>query len=213
MKFFNKLITISNKIIDKYYFFKFKNNINIELGQNAYIHKNSIIRTGKFILGDYSIINGPITITGGQKVLIGKYCAMGYHITIISTNHKTNFPNIQFYLQQKLRLKSLIEDKGGVKIGNNVWIGDNATILPGVRIGDGVIIGAGSVVTSDIPPFSIAVGVPAKVIKKRYSDEIIEEMLKIKWWDWPFLKIRKNKSFFKTDLLKISVQELRDKIK
>lgn len=68
-------------------------------------------------------------------------------------------------------------------IGNDVWIGQNAVILPGVHIGDGAIIGADSVVGSDIEPYTIVVGNPARVLRKRFDDELIELMLSFKWWD------------------------------
>ena len=74
--------------------------------------------------------------------------------------------------------------KGDTIIGNDVWIGENATILPGVHIGDGAIIGANSVVAKDIDPYSIAVGNPCRVVKKRFDDETIEKLLELKWWDW-----------------------------
>ena len=73
--------------------------------------------------------------------------------------------------------------KGDTIIGNDVWIGQNATILPGVHIGDGAIIGANSVVGSDIPPYSIAVGNPARIIRQRFDDEMIDLLLRFKWWD------------------------------
>jgi len=71
-----------------------------------------------------------------------------------------------------------------VKIGNDVWIGDRAMIISGVNIGDGAVIGAGSIVTKDVPPYSIVVGSPARIIKNRFSDEIIDEFLKIKYWQY-----------------------------
>ena len=73
--------------------------------------------------------------------------------------------------------------KGDTVIGNDVWIGQNAVILPGVHIGDGAIIGANSVVGSDIEPYSIVVGNPAKLLRKRFDDELISLMLQFKWWD------------------------------
>ncbi|GEM_PF-160234 len=83
-----------------------------------------------------------------------------------------------------------------IVIGNDVWIGWNAIILPGVTIHDGAIVAAGAIVTHDVPPYAIVTGVPAKVIKKRYSDEDIEKLLKIKWWDWPDTKIKENLELF-----------------
>ena len=73
--------------------------------------------------------------------------------------------------------------KGDTIIGNDVWIGQNATILPGVRIGDGAIIGANSVVGSNVEPYTIVVGNPAKVLRKRFDEELIDIMEKLKWWD------------------------------
>ena len=80
--------------------------------------------------------------------------------------------------------------KGNVIIGNDVWIGYKATIMSGVTIGDGAVIGACSVVTKDVKPYEIVAGNPAKVIRKRFSDEIIIQLLKIAWWNWPIEKIK-----------------------
>ncbi|MDE6773391.1 MAG: CatB-related O-acetyltransferase, partial [Treponemataceae bacterium] len=79
--------------------------------------------------------------------------------------------------------------KGDTVVGNDVWIGQNVTIMPGIRIGDGAIIGARAVVTKDVPPYTIVGGVPAKPIRKRFSDDVIEKLLKLKWWDLPPEKI------------------------
>jgi len=82
--------------------------------------------------------------------------------------------------------------KGDTIIGNDVWIGQNATFLPGVKVGDGAIIAANSVVAKDVPAYHIAGGNSAKIIKKRFDDELIDFLLKTKWWDWPPEKIRAN---------------------
>ena len=73
--------------------------------------------------------------------------------------------------------------KGDTVVGNDVWIGQNVTVMPGVHIGDGAIIGANSVVAKDIPPYSVAVGNPCRVVRKRFDDDLIELLLKFKWWD------------------------------
>ena len=80
-------------------------------------------------------------------------------------------------------VKNELPYKGDTVVGNDVWIGQNVTVMPGVNIGDGAIIGANSVVASDIPPYSIAVGNPCRVVKMRFNDELIELLLKFKWWD------------------------------
>lgn len=83
-------------------------------------------------------------------------------------------------------------NKGDTEIGNDVWIGFNSTIMPGIKIGDGAIIASNSTVTKDVKPYSIVGGNPAKEIKKRFSKEQIEKLLKISWWNWEIEKITKN---------------------
>nr|WP_315153011.1 CatB-related O-acetyltransferase [uncultured Flavobacterium sp.] len=82
--------------------------------------------------------------------------------------------------------------KGNTIIGNDVWIGYNATILPGITIGDGAIIAANTTVSKDVLPYSIVGGNPSKIIKKRFTDEKIETLLELKWWDWHIEKITKH---------------------
>ena len=77
-------------------------------------------------------------------------------------------------------------------IGNDVWIGYEAVILSGVTIGDGAIVGTRAVVTKDVPPYTIVGGVPAKPIRKRFSDDVISGLLKLQWWNWSENRIRKN---------------------
>lgn len=94
--------------------------------------------------------------------------------------------------------------KGDTVIGNDVWIGQNVTVMPGVHIGDGAIIAANSVVVKDVPPYHIAGGNPCKVIKQRFDDELIDYLLLIKWWDWPVRKIFDNlETLCSGDLTKI----------
>lgn len=84
------------------------------------------------------------------------------------------------------------DNKGDIVIGSDVWIGFEAVILGGVTVGDGAVIGARAVVTKDVPPYTIVGGVPAKPIRKRFSDEVISRLLKLQWWNWPEERIRKN---------------------
>ncbi|MDY6825252.1 MAG: CatB-related O-acetyltransferase [Thermodesulfobacteriota bacterium] len=149
-------------------------------------------------------ITGPALIKSGKSApcIIGKYCAIGENLIIVTQNHYTGYANLQVHFQMKYNLPLLMTDKGSVIIGNNTWIGDNVTILPGGGVGDGAVLGAGSVLTATIPPYTIAVGNPARVVKKRFSDNIIEQLLNIQWWDWTPEKIQRNKRFFETDLRK-----------
>ena len=79
--------------------------------------------------------------------------------------------------------------KGDVVIGNDVWIGYGSTILSGVEIGDGAVIASGSVVTKSIPAYTIVAGVPAQVMRKRFNEDIVEKLLEMRWWDWPYEQI------------------------
>ncbi|MFP3042442.1 CatB-related O-acetyltransferase [Treponema primitia] len=133
-----------------------------------------------------------------DKLIIGKFCqiAAGVEFIMNGANHQmdcvSTFP---FYIFEKWNENVPSLDKfplkGDTIIGNDVWIGQNSTILPGVKIGDGVIIGTKSVVGSNIEPYSIAAGNPAKIIRKRFDDELIEILLKLKWWDLPLGEINK----------------------
>ena len=86
--------------------------------------------------------------------------------------------------------------KGDVRIGNDVWIGEDTQILNGVTIGDGAIIGAHAVIAKDVPPYAVVVGNPGRVVKYRFSEDIIEQLLKIKWWDWEERKVSEAREYF-----------------
>ena len=136
----------------------------------------------------------------GDKLIIGKFCAIAKGIEFIMSgaNHRidsiTTYPfNIMGNGWEKSAPSlSDLKLKGDTIIGNDVWIGQNVTILPAVHIGDGAIIGANSVVVKDIPPYSVAVGNPCEVKRKRFDEDLIEYLLKIKWWNWDAEKIFKN---------------------
>ena len=126
----------------------------------------------------------------GDKLIIGKFCqiAAGVEFVMNGANHRINtVTTFPFYIfdgwEQDAPPLYELPIKGDTVIGNDVWIGQNAVILSGVNIGDGAIVGANSVVGSDIPPYSIAVGNPAKVIRKRFDDELVGLMLEFRWWD------------------------------
>ena len=126
----------------------------------------------------------------GDKLIIGKFCqiASGVEFVMNGANHQMNaVSTFPFYIfkgwEQAIPSASEMPLKGDTIIGNDVWIGQNATILPGVHIGDGAIIGLNSVVASDVSPYTISAGNPAKEIRKRFDDELIELLLKFQWWN------------------------------
>ena len=126
----------------------------------------------------------------GDKLIIGKFCqiAAGVEFVMNGANHQMNaVTTYPFYTLEGWEMKPPAKEelpfKGDTVIGNDVWIGQNAVILPGVHIGDGAIIGANSVVGSDVSPYTIVVGNPAKALRKRFDDELIDLLLRFKWWD------------------------------
>jgi len=162
-----------------------------------------------FEIGDYTNINGPITVKGSRFVRIGKYCDIAENLFIISSNHDVSKMNMQANLQ-KVFNEQLDVSKGPVYIGNNVWIGDNVTVLTGVSIGDGAVIGAGSVVTKDVPDFCIAAGSPARIIKKRFDSSTIRFLKDLSWWHWDHKTIIKNKEIFLLTLSKNNRQAINE---
>ena len=126
----------------------------------------------------------------GDKLIIGKFCqiAAGVNFVMNGANHQLNaVSTFPFYIfegwEQTAPPLSEMPLKGDTVIGNDVWIGQNATILPGVHINDGAVIGLNSVVASDVPAYTIAAGNPARPIRKRFDDELIDIMLRLRWWD------------------------------
>lgn len=181
----------------------------------TFINPKSIIKTKKVKIGKGTRINGEILIHGNSPVLIGNYCAFGYGIKIISTNHNTAYANLQLYLQRKIGAKELEfskikkNEKYSVEIGNNVWIGNNVVITAGVKIGDGAVIGAGSIVTKNLENYSINVGNPCKKINYRFSKQVRVYLKKISWWKWNYKKIKQNKLFFSIDFKMIKKNDLK----
>jgi virginiamycin A acetyltransferase len=142
----------------------------------------------------------------GTSLEIGNYCSIANNVTIL-LGGEHNYNCISTYPFYTLSGEKLLNgkdrnSKGSVIIGHDVWIGTNATILSGVRIGNGSIIGAGSVVTKDIPEFSIFAGNPAKFIKKRFSDKEIIEIKKMEWWSWDEDKLLENRNIIMSPLVK-----------
>lgn len=126
-------------------------------------------------LGDYSYF---AMNAHAANVKIGKFCSIGPNFCCGLGIHPTDGISTSPYFYRRT-----IEEHKPVTIGNDVFIGTNVTILDGVSIGDGAVIGAGAVVTKDIPPYAIAVGVPAKVIKYRFDEQTIQKLLEKEWWN------------------------------
>ncbi|WP_127818046.1 CatB-related O-acetyltransferase [Microbacterium sp. CPCC 204701] len=135
---------------------------------------------------------------GPQRLVIGRFTAIAPGVTFLMPcgNHPmvgpSTYPFTMFggtWMDKTLDAFQAIEQPGDTVVGNDVWIGREATILPGVTIGDGAVIGAGSVVAKDAAPYEIVAGNPARHIRKRFEDADIQRLLALRWWDWPIEKI------------------------
>ena len=179
------------------------------------VYLKNVISNPNITVGDYTIyndfVNDPTMFEKNNvlyhypinhdRLTIGKFCsiACGTKFLFNSANHTMkslatySFPI--FFEEWDLDVGNITDawdNKGDITIGNDVWIGYEAVIMSGVTIGDGAIIGTRAVVTKDVPPYTVVGGVPAKMIKKRFSEETISILLQVKWWDWPEEKIKRN---------------------
>ena len=167
-------------------------------GYDKEIYVKPTIKNPSIIVGDFTYIadsdfESHVTHFypwSRDNLIIGKFCqiAAGVEFVMNDANHKMNavttFPFYTFEgWEMNIPDPSEMTFKGNTVIGNDVWIGQNAVILPGVHVCDGAIIGANSVVGSDVAPYTIVIGNPAKVLRKRFDDELIGLLLKFKWWD------------------------------
>lgn len=181
-------------------------------GQKRLCFLKNIITNPNIIVGDYTYYDDFEDAMNfeknvkyhydflGDKLIIGKFCMIAPSVTFImnganhSMNGITSYP-FSLFGNGWERIMPTMADlpiKGDTIIGNDVWIGMNVTIMPGVHIGDGAIIATNSTVTKDVAPYAIVGGNPAVVIRKRFSDTKIKELLEMQWWNWDLEKITDN---------------------
>ena len=146
---------------------------------------------GEWTHGHYGL---QVLSAEGGTLRIGKFCSIARGVTIIlGGEHRTDW--VSTYAFPALvggaeTYQGHSRSKGDVIIGNDVWIGINSIIMSGVTLADGMVVGAGSVVRRSFPPYSVVAGNPASLAGYRFPKEIIDELIKIRWWDWPIEKIR-----------------------
>lgn len=161
-------------------------------------------------IGKYSSIGRYSKIT---HTYIGKYCAISWDTTINAIGHPYShltisaFPYVP-YVGNFVNVRKQSYQK--VIIKNDVWIGANSVIMPGITIGNGAIVGAGTVVTKDVPDYAIVAGVPAKIIKYRFSDIIIEKLLKLQWWNLDHEIIKNHIDLWKGEFNSDSIKRLEE---
>lgn len=183
-------------------------------GDTQTVYLNAVVKDPSIEVGDYTVYNDfvsdPLLFERNnvlyhypinhERLIIGKFCsiACGAKFLFNCANHTLKslstytFP--LFYEDWGLDKSDVVtawDNKGDIVVGNDVWIGYEAVIMAGVRIGNGAIIAASAVVTKDVLPYTIVGGVPARPIRKRFSDETINRLEALKWWDWPCEKIRR----------------------
>ena len=184
-------------------------------GDKQTVYLKNVITDPAITVGDYTMyndfVNDPVGFEKNNvlyhypinrdRLIIGKFCsiACGAKFLFNSANHTlsslSTYPFPLFFEEWGLEKRNVAEswdNKGDIVLGNDVWIGYEAVIMAGVTIGDGAIIGARAVVTKDVPPYTVAGGIPAKPIKKRYPEETIAALSELKWWDWPEKRIQAN---------------------
>ena len=184
-------------------------------GDKQTVYLKNVITDPAITVGDYTMyndfVNDPVGFEKNNvlyhypinrdRLIIGKFCsiACGAKFLFNSANHTlsslSTYPFPLFFEEWGLEKRNVAEswdNKGDIVLGNDVWIGYEAVIMAGVTIGDGAIIGARAVVTKDVPPYTVAGGIPAKPIKKRYPEETIAALSELKWWDWPENRIAQN---------------------
>jgi len=187
---------------------------------------NQRVKNKNIIAGDYSYysgyyhgkefdecvwyMDGKETVCP-EKLIIGKFCSIATGVVfMMAGNQGHRYDWIAQYPLDfldddfdgyKTRPPKAFISKGDTIVGNDVWIGAEAMIMPGVRIGDGAMIAARAVVTKDVEPYTMVAGVPAKPIKKRFSDEQIAELLEIRWWDWPLEELKEHLDWLRSDIV------------
>lgn len=151
-------------------------------------------------LGDYSYVSKNANVS---NCVIGKFCSIGPNfccgLGIHPTNGISTAPMFYSTVKQNgmtLCKENKVEEAKRTVIGNDVFVGANVTMLDGVRVGDGAVIGAGAVVVDDIPPYAVAVGVPAKVVKYRFDTKTIEALLQKQWWNGTDEELKQVEDYF-----------------
>jgi virginiamycin A acetyltransferase len=176
--------TILWKALMKYKFQK--RGIEIDLGSDVSwdivveppVNLGKVIVRGNVVIGKHSYVNSGLIFS---NVSIGRYCSIGYNVLIGPAEHSTSCLTTHPIAQNENFYKKKFAQK--TIIGNDVWVGANSIIKRGIKIADGAIIGAGAVVLNGVPPYSIVAGVPARIIRYRFSEEIVKKLLLLKWWE------------------------------
>lgn len=195
---------IEKKLNKEPYIHENCNILNSELGQFTEVGMYNYFENVK--LGDYSY-SGEFCFF--QNVEIGKFSNIAAMVRIGPTDHPMERPSLHHFTYRRKMYGFDVEDDEAFfrwrkqqknHIGNDTWIGHGAIIMPGVTIGNGAVVGSGAVVTKDVEPYTIVVGVPAKLVRKRFDEETIQKLEEIRWWDWSHEMIKERFHDFLLDI-------------
>ncbi|MBU3604127.1 CatB-related O-acetyltransferase [Polynucleobacter sp. AP-Kaivos-20-H2] len=211
-KLLNKSSITNPELIDaKASVFRSEISGNVKVGPGSIIRDSTII-VKNLAIGTYSSLWGPSIMINANinEVIIGNFCSIGKNVTIQEYSHDYSKLSSYFIATNLFGedLSGCVTSKGPIIIGSDVWIASNVVIGSGVRVGDGSVIAAGSVVLNDVPPFAIVAGAPARVLRYRFTSEVIDRLVEISWWKWDFEKIKKNKSLFERVPTLTNLQEI-----
>lgn len=197
---------------------RLKNYLGIVHNSKSLYTKDFLIDNKYCEIGEFTYGHPRINSWGeGTYLKIGKFCSIAYNVEIfLGGNHRTDwvstypFNILNNSFPNAVGINGHPFSKGDVIIGNDVWIGQNSVILSGIKIGDGAVIGANSVVTKNVEPYSIVAGNPAKLIKKRFTDDQINSLEKIEWWNWPIEKINENIPLMCSEKIEVFIEKNRN---
>lgn len=213
-KVYNHTRIISSKLEEHVVVADFARVLHSELGKHSRAERNNVINHSKIGRYTYFGMNSVVS-----QSTIGQFCSCSWGITIGPPEHDyTRVTSHEFLYSDKYNIRpantppAYNQYPKRTTIGNDVWIGADAVITNGITIGDGAVIGANTVVTKDVQPYAIVVGTPAKVIKYRFADNIIEELLKIKWWDLPIEFIQENYKLFEASEITTFILEIKKRL-
>lgn len=180
-----------------------------EIHPTARIAPGVAFRVPKATVGARTGIGGGTVFKGAGNVAIGAYSSLSERVVVITSDHRVDRANVLLSLHSDLGWSPAVGNVADVMVGSAVFVGDRVSLLPGVGVGHGAVCATGSVLTRNVPPFAIVAGVPARTLRMRFPPAVIDVLLEIAWWNWPWERIVRNQEFFEADLTTFDAASVR----